>query len=204
MNIYEKLNEARIRFQESGAKKSGRNSFAKYDYFELSDILPAINRAARELGFSCMVRFGKEEATLEIVDCEKPEDRIIFCSPMGTADLKGCHPVQSLGAVETYVRRYLYLAAFEITESDGLDATAGQAQAAPAAKPEPRKAGKDAGLEMKRILESSKYPDGSPVFSETDRDYWRGALKEHGAESALRMLKNHLKGRLDERKGGEK
>ena len=44
---------------------------------------------------------------------------------MSTAELKGCHPVQNLGAVQTYLRRYLWTAAFEIVEGDALDATQG-------------------------------------------------------------------------------
>ena len=44
---------------------------------------------------------------------------------MGEADLKGCHSVQNLGAVQTYTRRYLYITAFEIVEHDALDATTG-------------------------------------------------------------------------------
>jgi hypothetical protein len=40
---------------------------------------------------------------------------------MSTASLKGCHEVQNLGAVETYIRRYLYQTAFEIVEADELN-----------------------------------------------------------------------------------
>ena len=39
------------------------------------------------------------------------------------ASLKGCHPVQNEGATITYLKRYLYLNAFEISEADVLDAT---------------------------------------------------------------------------------
>jgi len=45
---------------------------------------------------------------------------------MADAHLKGCHPIQNLGAVETYSRRYLYVTALEIVEHDALDATTGQ------------------------------------------------------------------------------
>jgi hypothetical protein len=44
---------------------------------------------------------------------------------MGSAQLKGCHEVQNIGAVETYQRRYLWVAALEIVEHDALDATTG-------------------------------------------------------------------------------
>ena len=46
MTVFEKLNEARLRFQNAGVKKSGHNKFAGYTYYELADILPFINQIA--------------------------------------------------------------------------------------------------------------------------------------------------------------
>lgn len=123
MNVYEKLNEARIKFQNANVKKSGQNKFAGYTYYELSDILPAINKLAQELKFTCIVNFTNEIATLDFVDLEKPEDKIVFTSPMSKASLKGCHEVQNTGATETYLKRYLYQNCFEIVENDLLDST---------------------------------------------------------------------------------
>lgn len=122
MNVFEKLNEARIRFQNAGVKKSGKNSYAGYTYYELADILPAINKIAQELKFTCVVNFTKELATLDFVDCEKSE-KITFTSPMASASLKGCVEAQCLGGAETYIKRYLYQNCFEIVENDMLDAT---------------------------------------------------------------------------------
>lgn len=122
MNVFEKLNEARIRFQNANVKKSGKNSYAGYTYYELADILPAINKIAQELKFSCIVNFTPDLATLDFVDCEKNE-KITFTSPMSSASLKGCHEVQNLGASETYLKRYLYQNCFEIVENDALDGT---------------------------------------------------------------------------------
>jgi hypothetical protein len=53
------------------------------------------------------------------------EGYVTFTSPMSSAALKGCHDVQNLGAVQTYLRRYLWTNAFEIVEHDALDATTG-------------------------------------------------------------------------------
>ena len=50
----------------------------------------------------------------------------MFTSPMSSASLKGCHDVQNLGAVQTYLRRYLWTNAFEIVEHDALDAVMGK------------------------------------------------------------------------------
>lgn len=123
MNVYEKLNLARVKFQSENIKMSGKNSFAGYSYYELADILPVINRLASEIKFSVVVKYDKDLAYLEFVDTENPNDIILFTSPMAGASLKGCHEVQNLGATETYVKRYLYQACFEIVESDCLDAT---------------------------------------------------------------------------------
>ena len=120
MTVFEKLNEARLRFQNAGVKKSGHNKFADYTYYELADILPFINQIANELKFCCVVNFTPELATLDFCDLEG-DGRIQFTSPMSNASLKGCHEVQNLGAVETYIKRYLYQNCFEIVEADALD-----------------------------------------------------------------------------------
>jgi hypothetical protein len=122
MNVFEKLNEARLRFQNAGISKSGHNKFAGYTYYELADILPVINKLANELKFCCVVNFTPELATLDFCDLEG-DGRIQFTSPMSDAQLKGCHNVQNLGAVETYIKRYLYQNCFEIVEADALDGT---------------------------------------------------------------------------------
>lgn len=127
MTIFEKLNEARLRFQNAGIQKSGKNAYAGYTYYELSDILPAVNKLANELKFCCVVNFENEIARLDFCDLEKDE-KITFTSPMSSASLKGCHEVQNLGAVETYIKRYLYQNCFEIVESDVLDETMNPAE----------------------------------------------------------------------------
>jgi hypothetical protein len=136
MNVYEKLVQARIAFQDLGVKMGGKNDYAGYNYYELSDILPAINRIAYELKFICEVSFA-DIATLTFRDTEKPGEYITFTSPMSTASLKGCHEVQNLGAVETYIKRYLYQNAFEIVEADALNKTHNPNEK-PSSKPEPK------------------------------------------------------------------
>jgi hypothetical protein len=121
MNVYEKLQKARVELQSASIKKSGQNTFSNYDYFELGDFLPMINTIFNELKLFSQVSFSQELATLKIINTEKPEEVIEFTSPMADAQLKGCHPIQNLGAVQTYQRRYLYMAALEIVEHDILD-----------------------------------------------------------------------------------
>jgi hypothetical protein len=126
MNIYEKLLKCRIELQDKNLKKSGVNKFAGYDYYELSDFLPAANQLFANTKLCPLITFNADVATMVLVNAEKPEETLTFTSPMAAADLKGCHPIQNLGAVETYSRRYLYITALEITEHDALDATTGK------------------------------------------------------------------------------
>ena len=132
MNIYEKLQEVKTKLASKKLKMTGKNEFAKYDYFELEDFLTPLNELMQEYKMTAYPSFTSELATLTAVNCEKPEERIMVTSPMGTASLKGCHEVQNIGAVETYQRRYLYQALFDIAEHDGLNAMQG--------KPEKKKA----------------------------------------------------------------
>lgn len=125
MNVYQKLNEARDEFHQAKLKKSGHNKFANYYYFELGDfVIPALE-IFKQIGLTSIISFGKEEASMTIVNNDKPEEKIVLTSPMSSAALKGCHEVQNLGAVQTYLRRYLWVAALEIVEHDALDGTIG-------------------------------------------------------------------------------
>lgn len=121
MNVYKKLQAARVALQGTALKKSGNNKFAGYNYFELGDFLPTINDLFHKAGLCSVVSFGPELASLRVIDTEDGSS-VEFTSPMGSASLKGCHEVQNIGAVETYQRRYLYVTALEIVEHDALEA----------------------------------------------------------------------------------
>lgn len=138
-NVYTKLNLCRLAFKNSKVKKSGKNTFAGYDYFELDDILNAIIPICNENKCVTIVNFSADTATLNFIDCESGNG-IIFTSPMSTASLKGCHDVQNLGAVESYIKRYLYQNCFEIAEPDQCDRTMNPNENRPKkAAPQPKK-----------------------------------------------------------------
>ena len=122
MGVHKKLMAARMSLQEATLKKSGHNKFAGYNYFELGDFIPTITEIFYNIGLCGVVSFGKELASLTITDWDD-NTSIVITSPMADANLKGCHPIQNLGAVETYTRRYLWVSAMEIVEHDALDSS---------------------------------------------------------------------------------
>jgi hypothetical protein len=139
MPVLRKLNEARAKFHESKITKTGHNKFAGYNYFELADfVVPALT-IFNEVGLCAVVSFDSAQARMTITDVDDASE-VVITSPMSSAALKGCHEVQNLGAVQSYLRRYLWVAALEIVEHDAIDSSEGAAKKAdkPAAK-------KDAG-----------------------------------------------------------
>ena len=121
--VHKKLMQARIALQNAPLKKSGHNKFAGYSYFELGDFIPTINQIFADVGLCGVVSYDSEIASLTITDVDDGTN-IVITSPMADANLKGCHPIQNLGAVETYTRRYLWVTAMEIVEHDALDSSA--------------------------------------------------------------------------------
>lgn len=138
MTVYKKLMQARLRLLETKIKKEGRNEYAKFSYFELADFMPLALATFNELGLCGVVSFTAEMATLKICDVDKPEEEILVTSPMSTAALKAVHEVQNLGAVQTYLRRYLWVAALELTEHDQLDSSIGAPDSARGSSPAPK------------------------------------------------------------------
>ena len=123
MNIYEKLQAVRVELAKQGIKKGKKNTYAGYSYYELADFLPQIQELCQKHKATPLFTVNGTNATLSIHDMEKPDASISFAIPMSQAQLKACHPVQNLGAVLTYERRYLYMIAFELVEADILEAT---------------------------------------------------------------------------------
>jgi hypothetical protein len=119
MSVYKKLQKARVLLNASSIKKSGKNKFAGYEYFELSDFIPTVNEIFDSVGLCGVVNFG-EQATLTIYDTDG-DGQVTFSSPLVFAENAKGQAIQSLGSTHTYFRRYLWLLALELTEHDSID-----------------------------------------------------------------------------------
>lgn len=132
LNVYGKLNEARLRVLKSGMKKSGKNMHLAYKYFELEDIVPVVTPIFNDLGLLAIADFGTDVAYLTIIDCDVPDDRIVFSarradlSSMLDGKNKAVTPLQLLGSEHTYLRRYLYMMALDIVENDEMEGMLGE------------------------------------------------------------------------------
>jgi len=120
MSVHKKLMQVRVDLARKGLQRSGHNKFAGYKYFELGDFIPQAMDLFLKNDLCGIVSYSSDEATLTITDVEDGTCVVIH-SPMATAALKGAHDIQNLGAVESYQRRYLWMTALELTETDPID-----------------------------------------------------------------------------------
>jgi hypothetical protein len=122
MSVYKKLQQARAKLNQTKLTKSGKNSFAKFNYFELADFMPAVTNIFNDVGLCGIVSFTNDTAYLTIHDVEGDERSFVtFTSPLVMASMDRIQPIQSLGGTHTYYRRYLYLMACDLVESDLVD-----------------------------------------------------------------------------------
>lgn len=123
MSVFKKLQEARVRLHNTKLNKSGKNSYAKFNYFELGDFVPQVTSIFNDLGLCGVVSFTQDTAYLTVHNVEEKDDFVTFTSPMVFASMDKTQPIQNLGSTHTYLRRYLWLMCMEITENDIVDAS---------------------------------------------------------------------------------
>ena len=154
-NVSKKLIEARRRFLAANVKKSGINRYAEFKYFTLEDIVPVKTQIFSDLGLLDTISFGMDNgnAVLTLYNADGDEnDYLVFVSPTAQDESLIKNPIQKLGAIETYVRRYLYMLMLDIIEPDAIDATSGKDEAPAAPKKSNRPASPEKREEVKKEL----------------------------------------------------
>ena len=140
-NLNESIIKIRVDLQNSKLKKSGKNKFAGFDYFELADFLPKLNELMLQEGINDRFYIKDDYATLELQKGEEINTYtmpfVMFETPLTfKKDKSGnfiknkdgeymqvpsMQDIQYLGALNTYYKRYLYLNAFGITDGEIID-----------------------------------------------------------------------------------
>ncbi len=115
----------RVELQNAKLKKSGRNKFAGFEYFELADFLPKLNELMLEEEMNDRFYVQDGYAVLELIKGEESQTYTIpfnqFDVPVNKQGQPSMQEIQYLGALNTYYKRYLYLNAFGITDGEVID-----------------------------------------------------------------------------------
>lgn len=151
MNVRQKLAKARLYFLNRKVAKTGKNMHLEFKYFELEDIVPVAIRIFANVGLTSFTDFNGETASMTVLNTDNPEEPgITFTLPyrenkpiISNQGKEVTNPMQALGASTTYLRRYLWMMALDITEPDEVDATLGSEDAendeeTPAPKEKPK------------------------------------------------------------------
>ena len=140
-NLNESIIKIRVELQKSKIKKSGKNSYAGFDYYELADFLPKLNELMEKEGVNDILKIENEEATLTLIKGNESQEYkmpfVLFDTPLTFKKNKSgeymknasneyiqvpsMQDIQYLGALNTYYKRYLYLNAFGITDGEVID-----------------------------------------------------------------------------------
>ena len=180
-NVFQKLLEARVLFMEEDVKKSGKNMKMAYKYFELQDIVPVALPIFQKVGLLPVTTFENDMATMTIHNVDQPGEFINFTSPMREIEPiisnktggEVTNAIQRLGSVETYQRRYLYMVALDIVESDAIEAATGD-NPPPAPKPKAPATPE----QRQEVTKNLTAPDGNAT-----------ELQIKGLKAALTMLR---------------
>jgi hypothetical protein len=135
MTVYRKLQAARHELSKANLKKTGHNKFGGWYYYELGDFIPTVHKLFDAVGLCGVVTFG-EMAMLTVYDTEDGSS-VQFFSPIVYAENSKGQAIQVLGSTHTYLRRYLWLLAMEITESDHIDSQQQEEKPVTIQKPKP-------------------------------------------------------------------
>lgn len=133
-SLNDSIIEIRVKLQNAGLKKTGKNKSAGFDYFELSDFLPKLNELMLEEKINDLFTIEDEKAVLTLIKGEERQEYkmpfVIFETPIykktdyetgEVKEIKSMQDIQYLGALNTYYKRYLYLNAFGITDGEIID-----------------------------------------------------------------------------------
>lgn len=122
MNLAEKIIEARSRFLAEGITKEGKGY--GYQFFDMPDIEPVLTKICKDLKLLTLCSYPENKAVMTLINAEKPEETYqveVIPKDCVMGGKNSPNPIQTTGAMMSYMRRYLYITAFCISESDIVD-----------------------------------------------------------------------------------
>ena len=134
----------RVALQKANLKKTGKNTFSNFDYYQLEDFLPKLNELMLQEEVNDIFTIEDDEyreyAKLILVKQNRITNEVeqnvykipftLFETPLNwkynktindVEQVKSMQDIQYLGALNTYYKRYLYINAFGITDGEIID-----------------------------------------------------------------------------------
>ena len=131
MNLWEKLSNIRVDFDNLNLKKEGNSSYSVQNkknntwsamsikFYELPDIMPKIIRLFKDYNLCYTINFSDKTAQMKLINSDNIEQTEIFTIPF--INTNSIDNMQKIGAIVTYATRYIMYSVMCITENDVLD-----------------------------------------------------------------------------------
>jgi hypothetical protein len=116
VSLYKKILLISKEINAMDIKKSGYNGFIKYRFVELNDFLPELLDLCDKHNIFPSYNMAEDSASLTLRDLEDGQELVTTINLSKIKFDKGSP--QELGALITYTRRYLFIAAFNISIAD--------------------------------------------------------------------------------------
>lgn len=165
MTIHKKIATFKKEFHALKMEMSGKNSHSGFPFFQIQDFIKQAVDLLEKNGLVFKISFPENRCQGTCIDVETGEREDYFCS-VADANIPKATPVQNLGGVMTYVRRYMWSLFLDLVEFDGVDATSG-------AEPEPENKTK-----------TGKKPINTPPLTKTEPPATTETKKEEPKQEA--------------------
>ena len=169
--LLQKTQTAKEQFLSSGIKPTGYNSYQKYNYFSLDDIVPEVVKICCKLGLATQFKFTKDCGKLIVIDLETGCKQV-FTTPLpAPTNNKATEQCKEIQAIQTYSRRALYLQWLEIVEVNSIELENTSTK-------QKKKRAKNTPQKMDKSSEQSLEDWGFQVQKELEKRGQRGSPEE--------------------------
>lgn len=121
LNVYQRLFLAKKYIATQTTKKSGKNTFSKYDYFTPEQVdalvLSACDHAQLDFHFDLKQDDYGVYGELRVVNLDDPSDFIFYSQRSAVPEIKATNITQQYGGAMTYTRRYMLQNVFCIADN---------------------------------------------------------------------------------------
>ncbi len=182
LQLLTKIEQIKYEVSEADLKKSGKNTYQKYNYFELKDFMPLVRKLCIKYKVATQFNVIDDTAYLHVFDTETncfrrwshkiPKVETLGLNKTGEMiPIKETEQEKVKGALETYSRRYLYLAFLELTDGDPIDSG-------------------DVDAQKKTTKQKKKYPTPKEVYTQLKEELGDD-LQEKAEITLTQMVTNH-------------
>lgn len=200
MKTLSKIQKAIELIKGKNLKKSGRNTFSKYDYYTPEQVAELVTWATHEVKLLTKFDLIRNElgitGRLSVFDIEEISEPVVYEMASAIPDIKATNISQQLGGAMTYTKRYLLMNAFDIVDNNlDFDTTENTEKfVKQPAKPEPKPDAKSELFEMdESVIQSIKNAISECKSQASLKKMWESNPELHTNKTFIKLVTDRKK-----------